>query len=73
MPVHPNGSTQDPVPGLQLAVGAAGDKVMIQIANTILIEPNEARRLAAQIEAAAEKAGSAILIAGTMPLLRVTG
>lgn len=59
--------TQPPQPGMVFNVGTIGNKVMLQVLNTVYLEPNEARGLIATLQQAIDKADSAILIAGTIP------
>lgn len=61
----PNGSSP-PAP-LMLTIAQNGDKVVLQVVSTLYLDSSTARNVAAQLAAAADRASSAILVAGQMP------
>jgi len=58
-------------PPLHFNVGQAGDKVLVQIITTHILEPDVARQLAGHLKDAADDASRSILVPKKPPLIAV--
>jgi hypothetical protein len=61
--------TPPPPQGMAFNFGNVGNRVMIQVINTVYVSPDDALSLIAGMQQAVDNAESAILVAGTMPPL----